>query len=304
MGKKQECNEVIIYDRNGHIYFRHFILNNTFSKTVQEMLKQFSIIENVDFSGKLIQGVDFSDVTFKNCSFVDTKLANIKFKGAKFKNCDLHYININNMAKFSLCELDTRTLSTLPMSEYERLCKYNGGKENMEAPMVTNDNSEESPSKFDDHEIITHKYTLEPNTEEQNDTRSIIREELKTMRDELQKQFTESIRETFKNDELDKLINTESIKELSMSEFSQTGLLQYVNTITHAFGISLLVKISEDGLCQRLVPARTKFRGFPEKDNLEMYGGITKFIFNNISNIASDFDWNDETKENNNEKTE
>lgn len=65
-------------------------------------------------------------------------------------------------------------------------------------------------------------------------------------------------------------MNDSSIEVRSWKEFSEAGLLWYVNRILHVFGWVLVCKPGGDGgEPARVYPARCDFIGFPEEVDKE-----------------------------------
>ncbi|MGL4982896.1 MAG: hypothetical protein ACRC4W_08605 [Treponemataceae bacterium] len=69
-------------------------------------------------------------------------------------------------------------------------------------------------------------------------------------------------------------------------DFRNAGMLWFVNSILHAFGWAIQIKIKDDEYS--VFPIRTKYRGFSEKDNNEGYKRVTEYLKNNIDDIADD----------------
>lgn len=65
-------------------------------------------------------------------------------------------------------------------------------------------------------------------------------------------------------------------------EFHDSKLLWFCNTFLHLFGWSL---VFDDGI---VYPARTDYRGFPEKVNTEGYKGLTKYMNDNVIQLMKD----------------
>lgn len=74
----------------------------------------------------------------------------------------------------------------------------------------------------------------------------------------------------------------EVTEEITVSEFRNTGLLWFANTILHAFGIVLIAK--DD----KLVPARSKFRGYPVESNTKGYQKVAKYMQENCNDILEE----------------
>jgi len=71
------------------------------------------------------------------------------------------------------------------------------------------------------------------------------------------------------------------ITPISWKEFRDTGLLWFINSILHTFGMALVVDIDEKGEITKAYPARVKFRGFDEKSNSKGYIKLSEYMNNN-----------------------
>lgn len=71
------------------------------------------------------------------------------------------------------------------------------------------------------------------------------------------------------------------IKKKTWDSFRASGLLWFVNTILHVFGWTIVVDVDKN----EGYPARTKYRGFPEKVNDNGYRHITNYMANNIEEL-------------------
>lgn len=74
------------------------------------------------------------------------------------------------------------------------------------------------------------------------------------------------------------------VKDISVKEFVDTGLLWFVNTILHVFGIA----IAYDPETFELKIKACKFRGFGEENNTDGYKKVTNYLKNNINEISKD----------------
>jgi len=72
------------------------------------------------------------------------------------------------------------------------------------------------------------------------------------------------------------------------SQFRNTGLLWYINSILHLFGWAICIdyKDVKKGIIKGAYPARCKFRGF-NKENLR-YLDVTKYLKKNIKSLERD----------------
>lgn len=73
------------------------------------------------------------------------------------------------------------------------------------------------------------------------------------------------------------------LKEISISEFQDSGMLWFVNSILHNFGLAIAI---EDNT--RMFPAITKFRGFDEKHNDLGYKRMAVYMVDNAEEFLKD----------------
>lgn len=78
----------------------------------------------------------------------------------------------------------------------------------------------------------------------------------------------------------------EYVKEITGEEFQKSGMLWFVNTILHQFGMAILYDKDNDTIS----PAICRFRGFAEKNNDEGYKNVTDYLRDNIIEIEKDFE--------------
>lgn len=74
------------------------------------------------------------------------------------------------------------------------------------------------------------------------------------------------------------------LKEISIAEFQDSGMLWFVNSILHNFGLC----IAYDTEKQRIFPAITKFRGFDEKNNDLGYKRMAVYMTDNAEEFLKD----------------
>ena len=74
------------------------------------------------------------------------------------------------------------------------------------------------------------------------------------------------------------------VKTISGEEFQKSGMLWFVNSILHAFGMAL----TYDPKTGVIEPVITKFRGFGEKYNDQGYRAITEYMRDNAQNLIPD----------------
>lgn len=67
------------------------------------------------------------------------------------------------------------------------------------------------------------------------------------------------------------------VENKTWSEFKDSGLLWFINTILHTFGWAIVFE-TEDSKITNVYPARVKFRGFSEESNTEGYTKITSYL--------------------------
>lgn len=78
-----------------------------------------------------------------------------------------------------------------------------------------------------------------------------------------------------------------SIVKKTWSEFRNSGMLWWVNTMLHMCGWSL-VATKKDGEITELYPARVDFRGFSEDSNTDGYRKVTKYLKQNINDLYNE----------------
>ncbi len=84
------------------------------------------------------------------------------------------------------------------------------------------------------------------------------------------------IKRDFKEDEW--------VKEISGQEFRDTGLLWFINTILHMFGLAITWNPDTDELKAAIV----RYRGFEVKNNDQGYKKVSEYLKNNIINLEKD----------------
>ena len=80
--------------------------------------------------------------------------------------------------------------------------------------------------------------------------------------------------------------DNQMIKYISGKEFRDSGMLWFVNTVLHAFGMAITWDTETDELKATLV----KFRGFAEKNNDEGYKKVTQYMIDNANELIKDCD--------------
>lgn len=74
------------------------------------------------------------------------------------------------------------------------------------------------------------------------------------------------------------------VKTISGKEFKESGMLWFVNSILHAFGMALTWNPETDVI----EPVITKFRGFEEKYNDQGYRALTEYMKDNAMSLMPD----------------
>ena len=95
-------------------------------------------------------------------------------------------------------------------------------------------------------------------------------------------------------------MNKEPVTRKSWSEFRDSGMLWFVNSILHLFGWAIVVEIDK-GTKQTICayPARVVFRGFSEARNTEGYQQVSSYLKTNVADLYKEaFDIEDEESEN------
>ena len=79
----------------------------------------------------------------------------------------------------------------------------------------------------------------------------------------------------------------EMVRKISWEEFRNSGMLWWINMILHTFGLAIVYEM-EDGNVTEVYPARTKYRGFSEKDNTDGYKKVSKYVNENASDLMKE----------------
>jgi predicted butyrate kinase (DUF1464 family) len=82
-------------------------------------------------------------------------------------------------------------------------------------------------------------------------------------------------------------LNKKPITPKTWDEFRSTGLFLFINSILHAFGWVLFVKV-EDGKVIECLPGRTSFRGFDNEDQDEAHTAIAKYLAEEAPNFPEE----------------
>ena len=78
------------------------------------------------------------------------------------------------------------------------------------------------------------------------------------------------------------------IEKISWEKFRECGVLWFVNTVLHLFGLAIVVDIEDDGTISDAYPAECKFRGFDEDTNDKGYRNLTEYIVENKDRLLKD----------------
>ena len=71
-------------------------------------------------------------------------------------------------------------------------------------------------------------------------------------------------------------------------EFSEAGLLWWINMILHTFGWAIVVSKDIDGNVLGAFPARVKYRGFECESNDRGYFKVTNYLKNNVNELIKE----------------
>jgi hypothetical protein len=86
----------------------------------------------------------------------------------------------------------------------------------------------------------------------------------------------------------------ENLTKKTWSEFRSTGLLLFVNMLLHIFGWVIVVEDSDTYECPLSYPARTLYRGFPEKAVDSSYARLGKYLELNSKELFDEADYTQE----------
>lgn len=76
------------------------------------------------------------------------------------------------------------------------------------------------------------------------------------------------------------------LKRMPSDEFRKSGFLIFINSILHVFGVVIVYDPKDD----IFYPAYTKYRGFPEEKENQMYKGLSHYMAENASDLLKDLD--------------
>lgn len=78
----------------------------------------------------------------------------------------------------------------------------------------------------------------------------------------------------------------EYVKPISLEDFQDSGMLWYVNSLLHQFGLALVYDTEK----KNLYPAICRFRGFSEEANDKGYKKVTEYLRDNVTDLLTDFE--------------
>lgn len=58
--------------------------------------------------------------------------------------------------------------------------------------------------------------------------------------------------------------------------------------ILHTFGWAIVINVNDDGEITDVYPARVKFRGFGEKENIEGYIKVSRYMKDNVTDLLEE----------------
>lgn len=85
-------------------------------------------------------------------------------------------------------------------------------------------------------------------------------------------------------------MNKKTIERISWQKLRDTGLLVFVNSFLHIFGMAICVEVGDDGKISDAYPARCRFRGFDEDTNTKAYEKLTRHIVVNHRDLLEDME--------------
>lgn len=80
------------------------------------------------------------------------------------------------------------------------------------------------------------------------------------------------------------------VQKITWDEFSTSGLLPFVNTFLHIFGIALILEQDHVGNVFNCYPAKVNWRGFNEEIMSEAYKKLSNYMLDNCDSIKHDSD--------------
>lgn len=82
-------------------------------------------------------------------------------------------------------------------------------------------------------------------------------------------------------------------KKHTWSEFRESGLLWFINTILHVFGWAIVLDMENDEV-KTAYPARVRYRGFDLEINDKGYERINKYMMNNAKTLYDEAEYEEE----------
>lgn len=79
------------------------------------------------------------------------------------------------------------------------------------------------------------------------------------------------------------------MKEISLEEFQDSGLLWLINQTLHLFGMAITIEYKNKKPI-RMYPAKVKFRGFDGCTNNRGYKKVTNYMIENSKELIKDCD--------------
>ena len=74
----------------------------------------------------------------------------------------------------------------------------------------------------------------------------------------------------------------------SWLDFKKAGMLWFINTILHTFGWAIVYEKDEFKNVVDVYPAKVKFRGFSEEDNMDGYIKVSKYLEENAKELREE----------------
>lgn len=78
------------------------------------------------------------------------------------------------------------------------------------------------------------------------------------------------------------------INKKTWKQFQDSGLRWWINMILHTFGWAIVLNVNEEGEITDAFPARVKYRGFGEKENVDGYIKVSKYIKGNVDDLVEE----------------
>lgn len=77
------------------------------------------------------------------------------------------------------------------------------------------------------------------------------------------------------------------VEKKTWDEFRDCKMLWWINMILHTFGWAIVTEV-EDGRVVNTYPARVKYRGFDEKNNIDGYIGVSQYLKDNAKELLNE----------------